>query len=229
MKYNHLPYGIRFIMFLNRIKFRIFLVVSVAALFNYWGNLLGICSSRLERVFKKYKRRWIFKHNRAAMTYASALETRYEPAKLSRQSTDKLSQLFLQIDREIDEYGFSRQLVADCLMKMNLMKEGKDEEHKFLDDSGYNHIRSKRLNSMSLKEYLQILEQKFVDEASKDDPTKELECVDRFIELVQEEKLIFMERALKVIEFAEMTPYEHKQWKKQQDDEAKRLKEEQEQ
>ena len=91
MKYNHLPYGIRFIMFLNRIKFRIFFVVSVAALFNYWGNLLGICSSRLERVFKKYKKRWIYRYNRPAMTYSSALETRYEPAKLSRQSTDKLS------------------------------------------------------------------------------------------------------------------------------------------
>ena len=61
------------------------------------------------------------------------------------------------------------------------MKEGKDEEHKFLDDSGYNHVRSKRMNSMSLKEYLQVLEKKFVDEANN-----ELECVDKFIALVQE-------------------------------------------
>ena len=37
-----------------------------------------------------------------------------------------------------------------------------------------------------------------------------------------------MERTMKVIEFAEMTPYEHKQWKKKQEEEAKRLKEEQE-
>ena len=46
------------------------------------------------------------------------------------------------------------------------------------------------------------------------------------IELVHEEKLVFMERAMKKIEFAEMTPYEHAQWKKKQDEEAKQLKEE---
>jgi len=69
MTFNHLPYGIRFFMFLNRIKFRIFVLVSLGTLFNYWGNLLGIASSRLERVFKKYKKRWIYKYNRSAMTY----------------------------------------------------------------------------------------------------------------------------------------------------------------
>ena len=107
MTFNHLPYGIRFFMFLNRIKFRIFVIVSLGALFNYWGNLLGIATSRLERVFKKYKRRWIFRHNREAMSYASAIETRFEPEKLSRESTDKLSQVFVRVDREM-EHGFSR-------------------------------------------------------------------------------------------------------------------------
>ena len=91
MTFNHLPYGIRFFMFLNRIKFRIFVLVSLGTLFNYWGNLLGIASSRLERVFKKYKKRWIYKYNRTAMTYQTALETRYEPERMSRHSTDKLS------------------------------------------------------------------------------------------------------------------------------------------
>ena len=69
MTFNHLPYGLRFFMFLNRIKFRIFVLVSLGALFNYWGNLLGIATSKIERVYKKYKKRWVFKHNRAAMTY----------------------------------------------------------------------------------------------------------------------------------------------------------------
>ena len=69
MTFNHLPVGIRFIMFLNRIKFRIFVVLSLGALFSYWGNLIGIASSRIERVFKKYKKRWIFKYNRPAMTH----------------------------------------------------------------------------------------------------------------------------------------------------------------
>ncbi len=63
MTFNHLPYGIRFFMFLNRIKFRIFFVCTLGALLNYWGNILGIASSRIERVFKKYKKRWIFKYN----------------------------------------------------------------------------------------------------------------------------------------------------------------------
>lgn len=91
MTFNHLPYGIRFFMFINRIRFRIFVILSLGALFNYWGNLMGIASSKVERTFKKYKRRWIYRYNRAAMTYPTALETLYEPMKLSRQSTDKLS------------------------------------------------------------------------------------------------------------------------------------------
>ena len=182
MTYNHLPYGLRFFMFLYRIKFRIFFFCTLAGLFNYWGNLLGIFSSRMERVFKKYKKRWIFRYNRSAMTYASAMETIYEPKKLSGQSTEKLSQLFIRIDREL-EFGFSRILLADCLIKMGLMDREKDLAD-FLASSGYNYIRSKMLNSLSMKEYLQLLENKFVEVASKDDPRKELECVDTFIKLV---------------------------------------------
>ena len=49
-------------------------------------------------------------------------------------------------------------------------------------------MRSKQLNAMPLKEYLTVLEQKFVDIASKDDPTKELECVDTFSQLVEQDK-----------------------------------------
>ena len=63
----------------------------------------------------------------------------------------------------MEENGFSRQLVADCLIKMELMKE-KGELTKFLDDSGHNYIRSKKLNAMSLKDYLVILEKKFVND-----------------------------------------------------------------
>mmetsp|Transcript_25553 Transcript_25553/g.34155 ORF Transcript_25553/g.34155 Transcript_25553/m.34155 type:complete len:222 (+) Transcript_25553:230-895(+) len=209
MTFNHLPYGIRFFMFLNRIKFRLFFLGSLALLFNYWGNLLGIATSKVERVFKKYKKRWIYKYNRAAMTYPTALDTLYEPTKLSRQSTDKLSQLFLQIDREM-EHGFSRQLVADCLMKMDLMDE-KKEQTEFLDNSGHSYIRSKKLNSMSLREFLEVLDDKFMNVAAKDDPLKEFECVDRFLAVVKEEKETFLERCLMDIREAEMSPYEHKQ------------------
>lgn len=100
MTYNHLPYGVRFLMFLNRVKFRLFVVASLVALFNYWGNLLGICNARLERVFKKYKKRWVYKYNRAALTHETALETTYEPERMSRPSTEKLSKIFVKIDRE---------------------------------------------------------------------------------------------------------------------------------
>jgi len=107
MTFNHLPYTIRFLMFLNRMKFKFFIFGSMVALFNYWGNVLGLGASRLERVFKKYKKRLIYKYNRLELTFESAYETLYEPARMSRPSTDKLSQLFLRIDREL-EHGFSR-------------------------------------------------------------------------------------------------------------------------
>ena len=77
MTFNHLPYGIRFLMFLNRIKFRIFVFVTLGTFFSYWGNLLGLAGSRIERFFKKYKKRWIYRYNRSALTYKTALETRF--------------------------------------------------------------------------------------------------------------------------------------------------------
>ena len=110
-------------------------------------------------------------------------------------------------------------------MTMGLMNKEK-EEQKFLDASGHSYIRSKKLNSLSLKDYLTILEQKFVDQASKDDPTQELICVDKFIKLVEEDKDTFLDRTHDVIREAEMTPYEHKQRQMARDAEAKRLKEE---
>ena len=216
MTYNHLPYGIRFFMFLKRMRFRFFLVASLVALFNYWGNLLGICSARIERVFKKYKKRWIYKYNRSALEYESAIETKYEPQHMSRPSTEKLSQLFVRIDREMKDYGFSRQLVADVLIRMNLMDRQKDLP-KFLDESGYSQIQSKKLNSMSLKEYLTVLEKKFVDQASKDDPKIELQLIDQFIKFVDEEKTTFMDRTIEDIKDANMTPYEFNLRKKERE------------
>ena len=61
--FNHIPYFRRFGMFIIRIRLRLFILASLAALFNYWGNLLGVGSSKLERSFKKYKKRWIFRYN----------------------------------------------------------------------------------------------------------------------------------------------------------------------
>ena len=125
MTFNHLPTGIRFLMFLYRIKMRILFVAVVGAYFSYWGNLVGIATSRIERVFKKYKKRLTFRYNHDAMTEPNAIATLYEPKRLSGQSTDKLSKLFVKIDREL-QHGFSRQIVADCLIKMNLMDAGEE-------------------------------------------------------------------------------------------------------
>ena len=116
--------------------------------------------------------------------------------------------------------------MADVLVRMELMdKKGSQE---FLDQSDHSYIRSKKLNSLSMKEYLETLETKFIDVAAKEDPLKELECVENFIKITNEEKLVFLERCLADIKEHEMTPYEHKQRKLQREAEAKRLKEEQE-
>ena len=140
MTFNHLPTGIRFLMFLNRIKMRILVLVILGAYFSYWGNIVGIATSRVERVFKKHKKRLTFKHWHSYMTEPNAMATLYEPKRLSRQSTDKLSNLFVQIDREL-QHGFSRQFVADCLIKMKLMDDG-EELTMFLDASGHVPPRS---------------------------------------------------------------------------------------
>lgn len=95
MTFNHLPYRVRFFMFLFRIKYRILFLATIGVLFNYWGNVLGIASSRMERSFKKYKKSYIFHKHEVKMTYASANDTLYEPKLLSGPSTDRLSKLFV--------------------------------------------------------------------------------------------------------------------------------------
>lgn len=96
---------------------------------------------------------------------------------------------------------------------MELMNKEKDE-FEFLKESGYQYHRSKKLNSMSLKNFLETLEKRIVDQACKDDAAKEIELVDRFIALVEEEKDLYLERTLLEIKEHEMTPYEHAQRKK---------------
>ena len=66
-------------MFLMRMRMRIFILGSLTALFNYWGNLLGLGASKAERTFKKYKRRWIYKHNPSSIVYETAIETTFKP------------------------------------------------------------------------------------------------------------------------------------------------------
>ena len=71
-------------MFIVRIRFRLFVLASIGALFNYWGNLLGLGTSKVERSFKKYKKRWIFRNNPHLIVYDTAIETTFQPTKISR-------------------------------------------------------------------------------------------------------------------------------------------------
>lgn len=64
--------------------------------------------------------------------------------------------MFVKFDKELDT-GCSRQLILDCLMKLNLYADEK-ERHAFLNKSGYETIRSKMLKSMTLKEFLSEIE-----------------------------------------------------------------------
>ena len=86
--------------------------------FNWWGNAFGSLLARMERFGKKYKLRWITKHNPTAIAYTTALEAVWEPTKLSRPSTDLLSEAFVRLDREL-LWGMSRQLVINVLKKVS--------------------------------------------------------------------------------------------------------------
>lgn len=118
MKYNHLPASRRFRMFLRRYRWKIFFFGIFLYFFRTWGNGLGFITARIERSSRKYKKRWIAKYNPHCITYMSAIETTWEPKKLCRPSTDRLSEIFLKMDREL-EHGMSRQLIIDALKKVS--------------------------------------------------------------------------------------------------------------
>ena len=65
----------------------------------------------------------------------------------------------------------------------------KEEESEMLRNSGYEALRSKRLNSMSMKEYLTNVEDR-ISAKCKDDPVKEIELVDQYINLINQEKSV---------------------------------------
>lgn len=90
----------------------------------------------------------------------------------------------MKLDREL-EYGFSRQLAVEVLQQMELMNE--KERKEFLELSGYRKARNKMLNSMSMKEYLELLEGKFGQDSGSN-PAKEIELVDKYVRLIEENK-----------------------------------------
>jgi hypothetical protein len=121
MKYNHLPINKRIRMFLRRFRWRILFLGLFVYLGNIWGNAFGFITARFERSYRKYKKRWITRYNPSCITYTTALETTWEPKRLSRQSTERLSELFVRLDREL-EHGMSRQLIVETLRQVSFVQ-----------------------------------------------------------------------------------------------------------
>lgn len=119
----------------------------------------------------------------------------------------------MKLDREL-EYGFSRQLSVEVLQQMELMTE--KERKEFLEKSGYRKSRNKMMNSLGMKEYLEMLEGKF-EQGSGSNPAKEIELVDKYVKLIEENKTSFIAKAMPLIRFEEMTPYEHSQRQRRRD------------
>ena len=103
--------------------------------------------ARVERFGKKYKLRWITKYNPSCVAYTTALEANWEPTKLSRTSTDSLSEAFVKLDREL-EWGMSRQLIINVLKKVSISQTilyfklqmdcmTEDEADAYRKESGY--------------------------------------------------------------------------------------------
>lgn len=118
IKYNHLPYGRRIASFLWRKRWRFIVIAAAGSTFTYWANPLGFLAAKTERTFKRYKRRLILHYFPVCMTYQTAIETTWEPTKLSRVSTERLGEMFVRLDRDLP-HGVTRQLILDVLLKMN--------------------------------------------------------------------------------------------------------------
>jgi hypothetical protein len=64
----------------------------------------------MEKSFKKYKKEFITKTSPSCMAWQSAYDSLWEPKTISRVSTEKLGELFVNLDRELVG-GVSRQLL----------------------------------------------------------------------------------------------------------------------
>lgn len=83
-----------------------------------WGNGMGSIFAKFERLFKKYKLRWIARYNPDVIAFTTARETQWEPEALSRHSTERLGEAFVRIDRELP-HGFSRELIIYVMKEVS--------------------------------------------------------------------------------------------------------------
>jgi len=61
------PFATRFIQFFTLKKRRIFYMLMLYALWNYWPRLSNWARNKKQRVINKYRRRWIAKYNPSAV------------------------------------------------------------------------------------------------------------------------------------------------------------------
>lgn len=115
--FNHLSTWTRIKLFFTRKKRRFFYLLLIYLTFQYASGVFGFFTARVERSYRKYKKRWIQKYNPHIITYTTALETAYEPEKLSHYSTERLSEAFIKVDRML-KHGVSRQLIINVLSKV---------------------------------------------------------------------------------------------------------------
>lgn len=107
------------------------------------------------------------------MTYHSAVDCMYEPQKLSQQSTDRLGEAFVKIDRLLRD-GVSRLLLVRALSQADLMT--KEEQKQFLQDSGLKSVKAQLKSSVTMKQFYQLLESKV-----EPDHSNELSVIDNFM------------------------------------------------
>lgn len=169
--FNHLRKRDRIAIFF-RTKRRRFLYLFLFILaFNFFGNAVGFLLARMERSARKYKKLWIMDYNPAIMSYHTAVDTLYVPMKLSQQSTDKLGEIFLRLDRQLKD-GVSRGLLIKALRQSGLITEGARLREIVQNGSPYNTLEGQVRYSLSMKEYFKI-----VEGLVKDDHSDELEKV----------------------------------------------------
>ena len=132
--FNHLGYWQRIKIFMRTKKRRFFLLFMFFVAFNFIGNAVGFFLARLERSGRKQKKNLIFSKNPTLLSYPTAIDTLYEPSKLSTQSFEKLGDAFLRLDRQLKD-GMSRLLILTVLKKSGLISN-KEEILRFLEDSG---------------------------------------------------------------------------------------------
>lgn len=147
-------------------KFRYIFLGAVYKLLEYYEISTKTFTSRYHRSLNKYKKRWVTRYNPSAVTYLTAQETTWQSELLSKQVSDRFSEMFVRLDAEL-KFGVSRQLVLDVLERMEIIVD-QQKKLDFLNESGYESMRQKMLKSMSLKQFLTTMERYAIKEGKED-------------------------------------------------------------